>query len=74
MTDFNEYTMIQPEPLEEFIGFTEQEVWGFCAGSSLAFVDVPKWYDEYVLGSEKHTEARLIRNSDQLLEVTLDRG
>lgn len=26
MTDFKEYTMTQPEPLEEFVGFTEQEV------------------------------------------------
>jgi hypothetical protein len=26
MTDFREYTMVQPEPLEQYVGFTEQEV------------------------------------------------
>lgn len=54
MTDFKEYTMIQPEPLERFVGFTEQEVQGLCAGSGLAFEDVRRWYDGYVLGGGLH--------------------
>ena len=54
MTDFKEYTMIQPEPLEEFVGFTEQEVRGLCAGPGLAFEDIRKWYDGYVLGNDMH--------------------
>lgn len=54
MTDFKEYTMIQPEPLEEFAGFTREEVQSLCAGSNLAFEDVQKWYDGYVLGSDTH--------------------
>lgn len=54
MTDFKEYTMIQPEPLEEFAGFTEQEVQKLCAGSGLAFENVRKWYDGYVLGDGMH--------------------
>ena len=33
MTDFKEYTMTQPEPLETYIGFTEEEVRDLCADS-----------------------------------------
>ena len=45
MTDFKEYTMTQPEPLESFVGFTEQEVRGLCADSPLSFEEMEKWYD-----------------------------
>jgi len=54
MTDFREYTMIQPEPLEEFAGFTEQEVKELCAASEMSFESVQKWYDGYVLGNNTH--------------------
>ncbi len=54
MTDFKEYTMIQPEPLEEFVGFTEEEVQGLCADSKLSFDAVQRWYDGYILGDDTH--------------------
>lgn len=54
MTDFREYTMTQPEPLERFTGFTEQEVRALCAGSGLAFEELQRWYDGYVLGDDTH--------------------
>lgn len=54
MTDFSEYTMTQPEPLEEFVGFTEQEVQRLCNYSGLNFEDVQKWYDGYLLGKDTH--------------------
>lgn len=54
MTDFKEYTMTQPEPLETYVGFTEQEVKKLCAGSTLSFEDVKKWYDGYILGDNTH--------------------
>lgn len=54
MTDFREYTMTQPEPLEAFVGFTEQEVKKLCADSGLDFADIQKWYDGYVLGDNTH--------------------
>lgn len=54
MTDFKEYTMTQPEPLEAFVGFTEQEVQKLCVGSGLFFEDVKKWYDGYILGNNTH--------------------
>lgn len=54
MTDFREYTMTQPEPLEEFVGFTEQEVRELCNGSTLAFDEIQKWYDGYLMGDCVH--------------------
>ena len=54
MTDFREYTMLWPEPLEEFIGFTEDEVRELCEGSELSFSAVRKWYDGYILGDNMH--------------------
>ncbi len=50
MTDFREYTMLQPEPLEEFMGFTEEEVRCLCSDSGLDFTEVQRWYDGYLLG------------------------
>lgn len=54
MTDFNEYTMLRPEPLEEYVGFTEEEVRSLCEGSKMAFTDLQKWYDGYLLGEGIH--------------------
>lgn len=54
VSDFQEYTMTQPEPLEKFVGFTEEEVRGLCADSALVFEDVQKWYDGYVLNAKTH--------------------
>lgn len=54
MTDFREYTMTQPEPLEEFVGFTEKEVRELCQRAELDYEDVQRWYDGYVLGTGTH--------------------
>lgn len=54
MTDFKEYTMIQPEPLEAFTGFTEEEVRKLCEGSRLSFEEIQRWYDGYILGNNTH--------------------
>ena len=54
MTDFKEYTMTQPESLESFVGFTEQEVRSLCVDSPLSFEEMEKWYDGYVLGNGIH--------------------
>lgn len=54
MTDFKEYTMTQPEPLETYIGFTEEEVRDLCADSEFAFETIQKWYDGYIIGNETH--------------------
>ena len=54
LTDFKEYTMLRPTPLEEYVGFTEQDVRELCKDSKLKFEDIQKWYDGYVLGDGIH--------------------
>ena len=54
MTDFFEYTMLQPEPLEKYVGFTEEEVRQLCEDSRLDFETVRDWYDGYILGDDVH--------------------
>ena len=47
MNNFDEYTMIMPFPLTEFIGFTEQEVKDICDRYKLDFDEAKRWYDGY---------------------------
>ena len=54
MTDFLEFTMLTPEPLEEYVGFTENEVRKLCEGSFLEFSELERWYDGYLLGNDVH--------------------
>lgn len=54
LTDFDEYTMLQPEPLERYVGFTENEVRDLCAESELSFAAIQNWYDGYLLGNSIH--------------------
>jgi len=54
LTDFKEFTMLRPEPLEEYVGFTEDEVKRLCEGVRLKFEDIQRWYDGYELGEHVH--------------------
>lgn len=54
LTDFREYTMLQPEPLDQYVGFTEEEVRNLCKESGFCFQDMQKWYDGYILGNHTH--------------------
>ena len=53
MTDFKEYTMTQPEPLETYIGFTEEEVFAALDeyGMQDKCTDVKRWYDGFTFGT-----------------------
>lgn len=53
LTDFREYTMIQPQMLAEYTGFTEDEVRNLCENYDLYFEEAKKWYDGYSLGHIK---------------------
>lgn len=54
LTDFSEYTMLQPGPLAEFVGFTEGEVRRLCAEHELDFEEARRWYDGYRFGDAGH--------------------
>jgi hypothetical protein len=47
MTDFKEYTMINPKRLVEYVGFTESEVKTLCKEYDMNFGEVKRWYDGY---------------------------
>lgn len=54
LNDFDEYTMINPEPLGEYVGFTEDEVSQLCEEYDMDFTEAKRWYDGYVLGENLH--------------------
>ncbi len=44
---FDEYSMMNPKELAEYVGFTEQEVKDLCQRFKMNFEDVQSWYDGY---------------------------
>lgn len=52
LNNFLEYTMINPGPLAEYIGFTEAEVKELCHKYSLDYKQLRRWYDGYYLGGQ----------------------
>ncbi|MCF0200602.1 MAG: AAA family ATPase [Bacteroidales bacterium] len=52
LNNFWEYSMIQPDPLSKFFGFTRDEVKMLCEKHSMPFEELEKWYDGYSIGSE----------------------
>lgn len=47
LTDFREFTMLEPGFLAEYVGFTENEVRNLCQEHSLDFNEANKWYNGY---------------------------
>ena len=46
---FDEFSMTNAEPIEEFTGFTEDEVRELCQTYDMDFDETKKWYDGYCL-------------------------
>ena len=46
---FDEFSMTNAEPIEEFTGFTEDEVKNLCQTYDMDFDETKKWYDGYCL-------------------------
>ena len=53
LTDFREYTMLQPKRLAEYVGFTEEEVAGLCKRYEMDFDEMKRWYDGYSFSRKK---------------------
>ncbi|MCD8123471.1 MAG: AAA family ATPase, partial [Lachnospiraceae bacterium] len=47
LTDFHEFTMVAPDTLAPYVGFTEQEVRKLCEKYSFDFERMKHWYDGY---------------------------
>ncbi|MCM1231654.1 MAG: ATP-binding protein [Ruminococcus flavefaciens] len=48
---FDEYSMTNAEPIEEFTGFTEEEVCELCREYQMDFNEMKRWYDGYRLNN-----------------------
>lgn len=48
---FDEYSMTNAEPIEEFTGFTEEEVCALCREYQMDFNEMKRWYDGYRLNN-----------------------
>ena len=46
---FEEISMVEPELLAEFMGFTENEVKDLCSLYNVSYEEMRKWYDGYYM-------------------------
>lgn len=53
ISDFREYSVIQPGKFAKYTGFTEDEVELLCNKYDMDFEVAKKWYDGYTIGREK---------------------
>ena len=49
LNNFDEYTMLEPDLLAPYVGFTESEVKALCEQYHKDFAEVKRWYDGYEL-------------------------
>ena len=52
VSDFKEYSVLNPGKFAKYTGFTEEEVKQLCEQKGLDFDKTKKWYDGYSFGSE----------------------
>ena len=53
VSDFDEFSVLDPGEFAEYTGFTEEEVRRLCVEKQMDFTELKKWYDGYSFGSEK---------------------
>jgi hypothetical protein len=54
LNNFYEYTMTDPDGLEKYIGFTEEEVKALCQEYNMNYDEVMEWYDGYSFPQAAH--------------------
>ena len=54
LNNFDEFTMVNPAWLAEYVGFTEPEVRQLCDKYSMDFSDAEQWYDGYAFRTMQH--------------------
>lgn len=53
ISDFKEYSVLDPGPFAAYTGFTEEEVYKLCADYDMSFEKARSWYDGYCFGNEE---------------------
>lgn len=54
MNNFDEYSIVNPDGLARYIGFTETEVKDLCLKFNVSYNDMASWYDGYRIDNEQH--------------------
>ena len=54
LNNFDEYSMIIPDKLAEYFGFTEDEVKALCTKFNRDFDEIKAWYDGYLMPGNVH--------------------
>ena len=54
LNNFDEFSMVQSEPLSQYVGFTAKEVQGLCDQYEMDYDEIQRWYDGYVLEGDLH--------------------
>ncbi len=54
LNNFDEYTMLDPTPMEEYMGFTKLEVQNLCKQYNMDLKKMNRWYDGYIFSNEMH--------------------
>lgn len=54
MSDFDEYTIVNPQGFAPYVGFVEEEVKELCEEHELDFQEMRRWYDGYELPRAGH--------------------
>lgn len=49
ISEFNEYTIFEPEDFAPYVGFTEEEVQSLCVENNADYTQMKRWYDGYNL-------------------------
>lgn len=49
ISDFEEYTILDPSAFTQYTGFTEQEVRDLCSKNDMSFEEAERWYDGYCI-------------------------
>ncbi len=66
LNNFFEYTMVNPGPMADYVGFTEKEVNGLAEKYGVDFSETKRWYDGYIL------KGRHVYNPKAVVSVMLD--
>ena len=68
LTDFTEFSMVNPRELAEYVGFTTEEVQAICEKRGVDFAQMQRWYDGYQFKEVGH-----VYNPNSVLEASLSK-
>ena len=54
LNNFQPYSMINPDPIGGYYGFTKDEVMALCEKYDMPYQQMEKWYDGYNMGTVSH--------------------